>query len=153
MKLKIYHTSKYNTPILYPFPHLMLHKHRQQTLFSGEVWVKTKTIQKCCDLHGTVWAIVSQIVGESFVQTLFSKRYLKEKTFTILHTNYNTISIFVILRKIHRIYLLGISAIFQRWGWKKKSWSILFLPWNVLLYDNLFDDSIKKISQIWFLTS
>ena len=153
MKLTIYHTLKYNTPILYPFPHLMLHKHRQQTLFSGEEWVKTKTIKKCCDLHGTVWAIVSEIVGESFVQTLFSKRYLKEKTFTILHTNDNTISIFVILRKIHRKYLLGISAIFQRWGWKKKSWSILFLPWNVLLYDNLFDDSIKKISQIWFLTS
>ena len=72
MKLTIYHTLKYNTPILYPFPHLMLHKHRQQTLFSGEEWVKTKTIKKCCDLHGTVWAIVSEIVGESFVQTLFS---------------------------------------------------------------------------------
>ena len=60
----------------------MLHKHRQQTHFSGGEWVKTKTIQKCYDLHGTM-AIVSQIVGKSFVQTLFSKRYLKEKTFTI----------------------------------------------------------------------
>ena len=105
----------------YPIPFPAFNTARAQTtdsFFRGRVG-QTKTIHKCCDLHGTVWAIVSQIVGESFVQTLFSKRYLKEKTFTILHTNDNTISIFVILRKIDRIYLLVISAIFQRWGWKK----------------------------------
>ena len=51
-------------------------------------WVKSegieaKTIQKCCDLNGMGWAIVSQIVGESSVQIIFSM----ESTFTITSTN------------------------------------------------------------------
>lgn len=98
--------------------------------------IEAKTIQKCYDLNGMRWAIVWQIVGESFVQIIFSNCYGKYIYHYIYKLNHN-----LSLLSIHRIHyslnnmptvekdmhhskyaishavdLLGTSAIFQRSG-------------------------------------
>lgn len=66
LNLKIYHTSKHNSPI--PFPAFRL-------IYQGGVGqskgIEAKTIQKCCTLNDNALATVSQIVGRSLVQTIF----------------------------------------------------------------------------------
>ena len=51
--------------------------------------IEAKTIQKCYDLNGMHWAIVSQIVGESFVQIIFSNCYGKYIYHYIYKLNHN----------------------------------------------------------------
>ena len=51
--------------------------------------MEAKTIQKCYDLNGMYWAIVSQIVGESLVQIIFSNCYGKYIYHYIYKLNHN----------------------------------------------------------------
>ena len=51
--------------------------------------MEAKTIQKCYDLNGMCWAIVSHIVGESLVQIIFSNCYGKYIYHYIYKQNHN----------------------------------------------------------------
>ena len=83
MNLKIYHTSKYNIPI--PFPAFnAAHAQKTDSFFRGE-WVKTKTIQKCCDrieLMAMRGLLCSRLQANMWFRQYCVVRYCQKNTVT-----------------------------------------------------------------------
>ena len=112
--------------------------------------IEAKTIQKCYDLNGMRWAIVSQIVGESFVQILFSNCYGKYIYHYIYKLNHNL----SLLSSGKYIEFITLSITCQLWKKRciiQNTQSVmLWIFWEHLLYFRGEDErKLMSLTAAW----
>ena len=112
--------------------------------------IEAKTIQKCYDLNGMRWAIVSQIVGESFVQIIFSNCYGKYIYHYIYKLNHNL----SLLSSGKYIEFITLSITCQLWKKRciiQNTQSVmLWIFWEHLLYFRGEDErKLMSLTAAW----